>query len=86
MKQFFVSDSGEVSKHKIRSTVIIGMGIIHPDQELVVYTNKSTYRFDYKQVRVGGHNKRALFYRAQNELATKIDIVTKKEVPDAIQK
>jgi hypothetical protein len=77
MKKFFISDRALISQHKMRKT-IAGFGLLHKDQELVLYSTRGKeYKFGYQDIKVGGHDPKVLVYLAQNETITKIDIVTK---------
>lgn len=76
MKTFYLSDEGLISQHKLRQKVVVGMGIIHPDQKLVVRTTSKVREFKYTDIKVSGHLPRQLFYRDENELVVNIDIIT----------
>jgi hypothetical protein len=76
-KTFFVSDSGLISRHKIRKTNIVGMGILNPDQTIVVYTKDlNKYSFNYEELKISLPHPKPLVVLSEGDLITKIDIST----------
>jgi len=66
-----------VSQHKMRED-IAGMGILHEDQYIKVYTNRGNeMNVKYDDLALGGHIPKQLFYLKQNEVIEKIDIMSK---------
>jgi len=77
MKTFYMTQTGEISQHKIRAGKIIGHGIVHLDQNVIVYTTtKRTINISYPEIKVGAHTKRQVISLQKDELITRIDIVT----------
>ena len=78
-KDFYLTSNGKVSKHKIRGSEIIGHGLIHDDQVLVVDTNKRIIKYFYNEIKVGTHLQKDLVHLYEGEFIEKIEIITIRE-------
>ena len=77
MKEFWITDSGDVSRHKIRQANIVGHGILHPGQLVIVYTTEDRIlRLDYEEIKVGTHEPSSAISFYDGEKITKIDIIS----------
>lgn len=76
-KTFFITDKGEISRHKVRNANIAGHGIIHPNQSIITYTNlgKSTTIY-YSEVKVGTHFAKPTLALTNDEFIVRIDIIS----------
>lgn len=78
MKDFWVTDKGDVNRHKVRKANIVGHGLIHPDQEVHAFTNKGRIvTAHYDDIKVGTHfSTNVFFMKSLDELVERIDITT----------
>lgn len=77
MKEFFISEDAKVSRHKIRNTEIVGHGILHPEQNIVVFTTYGrAIIVAYDEIKVGTHYPSDVILLNKGEKIKRIDIVT----------
>lgn len=80
MKTFFLSDTGQVSRHKLRAQSIVGHGIVHKDQVVKVYTSKKEVTYQYDEIKVGTHDAKDLVHLTSDETILKIEILNSDRV------
>ena len=82
---FFVDRTGMVGKHKTHGSNLAGCGVLHPDQNVIIYTkNGNKYPFNFEGIKVGDHKTKQLVMLSAGDEVTKVDIVTDLEfVPEA---
>jgi len=78
-KIFYISIDGKVSKHKMRSTMLAGFGMLWEDQVILAQTyNGKQYILVFEDVKVGGHEPNVALNLDPGDSIKKIDVVTKK--------
>lgn len=76
-KTFFITDKGEISRHKVRGAKIAGHGIIHSNQSIWAYTSLSNIiTIFYSEVKVGTHFAKPILALTTDEIIVRIDIIS----------
>lgn len=76
-KTFYITDKGEISRHKMRGAKIAGHGILHPSQSIITYTNLgNSTTILYSEVKVGTHFANPILALTIDEIIVRIDIIS----------
>lgn len=74
-KTFFITELAEISRHKVRGSRIVGCGMLHEDQLIVVYTTERAVGFNYEELKLGSHFSQSILNLNKDEKVLKIDII-----------
>ena len=77
MKTFFIHDDGKVGRHKTTKANIVGFGVLHEDQKIVVHTTSGRkLSLYYNELKIGSRQPTIKVLLDSLEKIYKIDIIT----------